>query len=132
MTRRCENLVYPDLSYKVLGIAYSVHNKLGGGLREKTYENALGQAFDSEKISYRRQVNFPIKYGGVKVGDRYVDFHVENKVILELKSGERFGKDNLKQVCEYLKTNNLKLAIIINFGSERVHAKRVVNLDKPN
>jgi len=129
MTRKCENLIYPELSYKLLGIAYSVHNKLGGGLREKTYENAMQIAFENEKVGYLKQANLPIRYANIKVGNRFVDFLVEDKVVLELKSGERFGKSNLNQVNEYLKTNRLKLAIIINFGLEKVSFKRVINLN---
>lgn len=132
MTRKCENLIYPELSYKLLGIAYSVHNKLGGGLREKTYENAMAIALENEKIGYLKQANLPIKYADVKVGDRFVDFLIEDRVVLELKSGERFGRSNLNQVNEYLKTNRLKLAIIINFGLEKVSFKRVINLNQTN
>ena len=128
MSKKCENLVYPDLSYKLLGLAYSVHNKLGGGLREKIYENAMELAFKDEGIKYKRQANLPIKYADAKVGDRFVDFLIEDRIVLELKSGDRFGKNNFNQVNEYLKTNKLKLGIILNFGLEKVYSKRVVNI----
>src|SRR6266542_909417 len=36
-----ENLLYPDISYRVVGLAMDVHNKLGHGFLEKVYENAL-------------------------------------------------------------------------------------------
>ena len=36
-----ENLLYPDLSYQVVGLAMEVHNRLGYGFLEKVYENAL-------------------------------------------------------------------------------------------
>jgi GxxExxY protein len=33
--------LYPDLSYKIVGLAMEVHRKPGPGFLEKVYENAL-------------------------------------------------------------------------------------------
>lgn len=36
-----KDIIYKDLSYKVVGLGMEVHNKLGSGFLEKVYENAL-------------------------------------------------------------------------------------------
>lgn len=122
------DLVYPELSYKIVGIAFDVQNEIGGGLREKTYEQAMSKAFENAGILFKRQINQPVKYRGEKVGDRFLDFLVEERVVVELKAGERFSNIYIKQISEYLKSTGLKLGILINFGKEDVKFKRVVNI----
>jgi GxxExxY protein len=56
-----------------------------------------------------------------------LDFLVENKIVVEIKKGNRFSKRHIDQVIEYLKASNLKLAILINFGTQGVTFKRIVN-----
>ncbi len=36
-----KDLIYPELSYKIIGCAYDVFNQLGGGHKESVYQNAL-------------------------------------------------------------------------------------------
>ena len=35
------DLLFGDITEKIIGAAFAVHNALGKGLAEKTYENAL-------------------------------------------------------------------------------------------
>ncbi len=35
-----ENVLYPELSYKIMEIVFEVHNKLGPGFTEGIYEEA--------------------------------------------------------------------------------------------
>lgn len=121
-------IAYPELSYKVVGLIFKIHNELGAGLREKSYEDALELAFKNEGLNYKRQIHCPIYFNGEKVGSRFLDFLVDGKIILELKAGDKFSKANLNQINEYLKSNNLKLGILANFGSEQVKFRRIVNL----
>lgn len=127
--KKRSDLVYPELSYKIVGCLYSVHNVLGGGLREKAYEAALKEAFKKSALKYICQNKIAINYNGKKVADRFVDFLIEDKVILEIKSGERFTVEFLKQISEYLKESGLRLGLLANFGRDRVTIKRVVNAD---
>jgi GxxExxY protein len=125
--KKIENLIYPELSYKIVGLVYDVHNTLGGGLREKVYEKALVAALTEAGFGIDRQLLMPIIYKEKKIANRYLDILVDKKVVIELKAGERFTATYIQQVCEYLKHSGLRLGLLVNFGKERVTIKRVVN-----
>jgi len=123
-----KDLLYPDLSYKLLGCCFEVFKNSGSGHREKYYENALKKEFDNKKIAFKSQVYYPSKYKNETVTRNYLDFLIEDKIALELKVGEYFQKSNLDQVLEYLRFANLKLGIIATFTRKGVKSYRVVNI----
>jgi GxxExxY protein len=125
---RKTDLIYPELSYKLVGLLFEIHNTLGPGHKEKVYEDALASLFDDEDIKYERQLQHPIKLRDKIIGKYILDFLVEDKVIIELKQGNRFTKKNIDQVLNYLRAKNLKLAIICQFGTDAVKFKRIVNI----
>ena len=78
-------LIYPNLSSKVLTLAFSVHNILGPGLLEACYEGAMVVELKQAGIPFQRQQVFPLCYKGEMVGVYIADLVVDNKIILELK-----------------------------------------------
>ena len=122
-----KDLLYPELSYKIVGSAFSVFNDLGPGLQEKTYENALAVEFEKQGLGYHRQLRVPIEYAGVQVGTHVLDFLVEQNVIVELKVGGYFDRGNIEQINKYLFHLHLSLGIILNFTRFGVRQKRIVN-----
>ena len=123
-----DDLLYPDLSYMIIGCAFDVHNTLGSGYHEKYYQKALQEAFTEKRIGFQTEVGFPIRYNGKIIGRKRLDFLVDGKVVVELKKGNHFAKSHIDQVLEYLRMNNLKLAILINFGGQGVLFKRIINI----
>ena len=121
------DLAYPDLSYKIIGCAFEVFNQLGNGHKEIVFHRALAVEFANKKLSFSEEVYFPVDFKGTNVGRNYVDFLVDDKVIVEIKSLSRFSKGHFDQTRNYLTVAGLKLALLINFGSEGVQCKRVVN-----
>ncbi len=123
-----KEIAYPELSYKLIGLMFKVHNELGPGLREKSYEDSLELAFKEAALNYTRQIHCPIYFKGEKVGSRFLDFLIEDKIIIELKAGNRLNRASVKQISEYLRTTGLKLGILVNFGPDEVRFKRILNL----
>jgi len=119
-------ILYKDLSYKIVGLAMQVHNKLGFGFSEKVYENALMVLFGREGIQAKQQTPITVYFEGEVVGDYYADILVEDKIILELKSAEEIADAHRSQVLNYLKATGLQLAIILNFGKEGLEYERLV------
>ena len=58
----------------------------------------------------------------------FFDFLYENKIVIELKQGEVFSKNNINQIYAYLKAKKLKLGLLINFTKKGIKFKRIVNL----
>lgn len=126
---RRQDLIYPELSYQIVGCAFQVQNEIGGGHHEKYYQRALSESFRNAGILFQQQVYYPLQYQNKTVGKNFLDFLVDGKVVVEIKKGEKFSKRHIDQVLEYLKTSGLKLAILINFGSHEVAFRRIVNFD---
>ena len=123
-----KDLLYPELSFEIVGCAYEVFKELGYGHSEKTYQMAMAVLFKEKQWKFREQVYFPIKFRNVLLKKRFLDFDVDQKIIVELKKDYHFSKAHIDQVLEYLKISKLQLAILINFGKEGVDFKRIVNV----
>ncbi|MFH1675079.1 MAG: GxxExxY protein [Pseudomonadota bacterium] len=121
-----EKILYKDLSYKVIGLAMEVHSKLGYGFLEKVYENAIMVLFRREGIDAKQQAPITVYFDGEVVGDYYADILVEDKIILELKAIEKITDTHRAQTLNYLKATGLHLAILLNFGKEKLQNERFV------
>ena len=124
-----QDLIYPELSYQIIGILFEVYNELGPGHHEKYYQRAISKAFKDGNLCFQEQVYTPLIFRDKKVGNYYFDFLIENKIILEIKKGDRFSKKHINQVLAYLRTKSLKLGIIANFGLKGVKFKRIINFN---
>lgn len=122
-----KDLLFPELSYQIIGCAYDVFSELGFGHPEKFYQRAMAEALKSKKLKVSEQVYFPVKFKDKIVGKMFFDFLVDDKVVIELKKDSRFSKQNIDQVNQYLRTTGHKLALLINFSSNGVVYKRLVN-----
>jgi GxxExxY protein len=107
------------ISETIIGAAIAVHRKLGPGLLENTYEACLAFELTDRGCSVLRQKELPEIYRGVRVDCGYrLDLLVNESVIVELKSVERFDRIHQAQVMSYLKLTNLCLGLLINFNVE--------------
>ncbi|MGB0036190.1 MAG: GxxExxY protein [Candidatus Acidiferrales bacterium] len=105
------------MTERIIGCAIEVHRNLGPGLLENTYEEALCFELADEGIKYGRQVPFPILYKGRTLGEFRLDLLVEDAVIVEIKSVERFDPVFEAQVLTYLKATGKKIGLLLNFNS---------------
>lgn len=122
------DLIYPKLCYRIVGILYDVFNEVGAGHKELYYQNALIIAFNNSKINFKEQLYMPLEYQNEKIGKYFLDFLIEDKLVLEIKKDTIFRQSNIKQVYSYLKAKDLKLGIIANFTRDGVKFKRIVNI----
>lgn len=120
-------IIYPKLSYQIVGCLFEVYNKLGSNHREKFYQKALAQELKLNKIPFREQIYYKFSYKGTPIGQLYFDFLIDNKIILELKSGLYFRKKDFEQLLDYLKSSKLKLGILACFAKDGMKFHRVLN-----
>ncbi len=105
------------LSGKIIGCAINVHRALGPGLLESAYEECLAYELSDAGIYFERQKALPLVYREVKMDAGYrVDFLVENKIVVELKSVELLNDVHIAQVLTYLKLSGCKLGLLMNFN----------------
>ena len=118
------------ISEKIIGCAMSVHSVLGPGLLESAYEICLVHELAKTGVKIGRQVALPIRYGDIKLDAGYrLDLLVEDKVVVELKTVERFEPLHTAQLLSYLKLGNYALGLLLNFNVVHMRSgiKRIVN-----
>jgi len=123
------DLIYPDLSYKIVGFSFEIFKQIGGGHKEIIYQRAYAMLLKENKINFKEQVYYLVKFMGKTIGKNYFDFLIDDKIIVELKKDMTFSKAHIDQVLNYLKVSDLKLALLINFGREGASCKRIINFD---
>jgi GxxExxY protein len=125
---RWKGILYPELSWQIVGAAIEVHEHLGPGQLESVYQRAMECELRRRGIAFRSQVPVPMFYKGDRVGDFYADLIVEDAIILELKAVERLRAVHTAQLLSYLSAAELRLGMLMNFNVPRmVHGiKRVV------
>lgn len=124
-----QDLVHPDLGYKIVGVLLNVYGQLGYGLYEKAYQKACALGFNKVGLSFVEQLYAPVVFEGIVVARNYLDFVVEGLVAVELKRGDKFVKAHIDQLYNYLVANNLQLGILVYFGPNRLHYKRILNIN---
>ena len=120
-------LLYPELSYEIVGVLFSVYNQLGYGYQEKYYQRAVANEFTKAKLKYSKERKALIKYRDSIIGRYFIDFVVEDKIVVELKVENDFYKRDINQVLGYLKATGLRLGILFLFTKDELRFKRIVN-----
>ncbi len=118
---------YSDITRKIIGAAMKVHSTLGNGFQEVIYQRALALEMVNNGLSYQRELEMPIFYAGEEIGTRRVDFLVEDKVMVELKSLTQLEDVHLAQAINYLEAYHLEVGLLLNFGAKRLEYKRLIN-----
>jgi GxxExxY protein len=116
------NLIFPELSYTITGILFSVHNQIGQYAREKQYCDLLEVKLKEAKLPYKREL---------KIGDsgNIVDFLIDNKIIIEAKAKRIITKEDYYQTQRYLQESKIKLALLVNFRDKYIKPKRIVRIE---
>lgn len=121
------NLIYPELSYKIIKASFNVFNELGWGHKEIYYQRAFLKELNELGLKSEKEKQFNLEYKGEIVGKYFVDFVVDDKIVIELKTMSLMGYVHINQVVSYLKQSNKKLAILIYFTKDGVKYRRIIN-----
>ena len=104
------------LSERVIRCAIAVHRELGPGLLESAYDGAFCIELAHEGLQFLRQQTCPVEYRGRLVGAYRLDFLVDDKLVIEVKSVERLEYVFVAQMLTYLKATGKPLGLILNFN----------------
>ncbi|MFH0814917.1 MAG: GxxExxY protein [Candidatus Falkowbacteria bacterium] len=120
-------LIYPELSYKIVGILFSVFNNIGGQHYEKNVQRAIAIKLEEAKINYQQEVPANVQMNNKTIGQYRLDFLIEGKIILEIKRGKRFAQSHFNQLKTYINTYNVPIGILAIFTETEVRFARIVN-----
>ena len=104
-----------------------VHSALGNGFQEVIYQRALQIELEDQALKFAREFNMPIYYKGRQIGERRVDFLIEEKISVELKAVIQLEPVHFAQARNYLEAYNLEIGLLINFGAISLEFKRLQN-----
>ena len=121
-----KNLLYGDITEKIIGAAFAVHNTLGQGLSEKTYQKALAVRLSGMEFFVEEEKQERLFLDKTEVGFQRLDLVVERKIVVETKAVKRISSDYAKKLLSTLRNTSYQLGLIINFGPS-VQVQRVIN-----
>ena len=119
-------IVYKELSYRLVGAAMEVHRILGPGYLEIVYQRALAQELTLRGIPFEQSKRLPVTYKGVPVGNYKADMVIEEKINVELKGVSTLHPRHHAQALNYLAATGFRLAILLNFGADSLQNIRVL------
>lgn len=119
-------LIHKELTGKIVRALHEVHDTLGPGYLESIYQNALVTELEEMGLKCEKERIVEIFYHNKKVGEHRIDLTIEDKVIVELKAIAEFHPVHQAQVISYLKATGLEVALLVNFGKNKVDYKRLV------
>ena len=125
--KKVDDFLYENDSYKIRGSFFSVYNALGGGIREKTIENALYKELKDLNFIIEKQKRLPIKYKNEEIGYYIPDLIINHKIIVEIKSKPFLTEQDKKQFWSYLKGTEYKLGFLVNFSNQKLEIRRLTN-----
>lgn len=117
ISKRQERLERDPRTEPIIGAAIEVHKQLGPGLLESTYEECLCHELHLQGIQFKRQIDLPVVYKGLKLDCGYrLDLLVEDTVVVELKAVEQLLPVHEAQLLTYLHLAHKPVGLLINFN----------------
>jgi len=121
-------LIYPELSYKIIGAAMEVHRHLSCGFLEAVYDEAFAAELSTLNIPFEYQKDLKVFYKGKPLKHTYrADFVVDGRIIVENKASSGLTDNDRAQMINYLKATGYRLGILINYGLPSLEYERLVS-----
>lgn len=101
--------------YETIGCAIRVHKALGPGFRELIYHDAMRVELTGSRIPWRSDLVVDVYYRGEPLRQQKLDLVVDDLIVVELKTVERFHPIHTQQILSYMKAAGLPVGLLINF-----------------
>ena len=126
-------LLFPDESFAIRKVVFDVNREMGSGFVEAVYQECMERELTEKRIPFRSQVELKLQYKGEPLTQTYrPDIVCYEKIIVELKAVSKINAEHKAQLLNYLKATDLKLGLLVNFGSHpRAQIVRIANTASP-
>ena len=123
-TTNKDKIIYADLSYKLGGMLFFVHNNLGRFCKEKQYQDMFEEELKKKRVPYEREKKL---FVSEEICGNQVDFCIDNKVLIDFKAKRFLLKEDYYQMKRYLTACDLRLGLVVNFRDRYLKPKRILN-----
>lgn len=96
--------------------AIEVHRTLGPGFKEVIYQRAYCLELDRRGIPYEAEKPILVRYKTWTIPGQRVDLLI-GVLVIEIKSLPKLKKIHRLQTLSYLRTLDLRLGLVLNFGA---------------
>ena len=115
-----------ELIYKIAGICSRVHNTLGPGFPEDFYKKAFGYELGKSNFRYESHKKIQIMYEEVVLGEDFLDFIVDDLVVVAIKSEKTLTEVHRMKVMKSFQWTEYPAALLVNFGESELKYERVL------
>ena len=123
---------FKELTEKIIGCAFTVHNRMGIGFLESVYEKCMLIELRKCGLVSEAQKPITVLYEGEEVGHFVADMLIEDTVIVELKSVRALNTAHEIQLVNDLTATGKPVGLLLNFGEKKVEvARKVLTLPQP-
>ena len=123
-------MLHEEKTKAIIRCFYNVANAMGYGFLEKVYENALAVELIENGFNVKGQNGITVHYKSQKVGEYYADLIVDDSILLELKSVESLIEAHRSQLINYLKSSEIEVGLLMNFGKTATFERFIFTNDK--
>jgi len=120
-----------DVTDVIIRTAIRVQKALGPGLLEEAYKACLAHALRLDGHKVLMEVHLDITFEGLCIPNAYsMDLVVDDKVVVEAKTLDRFSDAHFAQLNSYLRFSGLEVGLLLNFRTwplKEGGIKRIIN-----
>lgn len=110
------HLLEQELTGQIIGAFYECYNILRFGYLESAYRRALAVELRMRGHACAEEGLVEVMYKGVSVGAYRYDLLVDERVIVEVKSGETLAPTAKAQLLNYLRATEVEVGLLMHFG----------------
>ena len=110
---------------KVRETAFSLHEYLRHGHKERIYEVGLAHRLGQQGLAVEQQVPLQVQdIDGTILGDLLIDLLVEQELVIEVKATRALAPEHIAQLLGYLRATRKEHGLLINFGAPKLEIRK--------
>lgn len=123
---KADEYLHKELTFKIIGALFTVHNQLGNSYQEKYYQRAIEIELTKLRLKFDKEFNVPVLFNGKKIGHHALDFFIEQAIVLEIKTIPRLGRKEMNQTLGYMNYLQKRVGILANFRTQKLEYQRLL------